>query len=31
VLKLVANNTHIQGVGVRVDDRVFYICTGEYE
>jgi len=31
VLKLVANNTHVQGVGVRVDDRVFYICTGEYE
>jgi uncharacterized protein involved in outer membrane biogenesis len=31
VLKLVANDTHIQGVGVRVDDRVFYICTGEYE
>ncbi len=31
VLKLVPNNTHIQGVGVRVDDRVFYICTGEYE
>jgi hypothetical protein len=31
VLRLVANNTHIQGVGVRVDDRVFYICTGEYE
>lgn len=31
VLKLVANNTHIQGVGVRVDDRVFYICAGEYE
>lgn len=31
VLRLVANNTHIQGVGVRVDDRVFYISTGEYE
>jgi hypothetical protein len=31
VLKLVSNNTHVQGVGVRVDDRVFYICTGEYE
>jgi len=31
VLKLVANNTHIQGVGVRIDDRVFYICTGDYE
>lgn len=31
VLKLVANDTHIQGVGVRLDDRVFYICTGEYE
>jgi hypothetical protein len=31
VLKLVSNNTHVQGVGVRVDGRVFYICTGEYE
>ena len=29
VLRMVANNTHIQGVGVRVDDRVFYISTGE--